>query len=118
MNEPHFKQTVRVLIDLHNEKINRSLKAEIEALCNMDLSIGLHGMLGLHVVKSSLLAQSYDVDDKDKEKLKKLLSGCRDENQTVTHSTRRHPVSIKDMRSVCPLELLAESSLAMPWHRK
>ena len=47
MNEPHFKQTVRVLIDLHNEKINRSFKADMEALCNMDLSIGLHGMLGL-----------------------------------------------------------------------
>ena len=49
------------------------------------------------------------------EKLKKLLRGCRDENQTVNHSTRRNPVSIKDMRSVCPLELLEESSLAMPW---
>uniref|UniRef100_A0A8P4FW34 Ubiquitin-like protease family profile domain-containing protein n=1 Tax=Dicentrarchus labrax TaxID=13489 RepID=A0A8P4FW34_DICLA len=130
MNEPHFKQTVRVLIDLHNEKINRSFKAEMEALCNMKLSIGLHGMLGLQsaegkvgnvniqpdsIVKSSFLAQLYDVDDKDKEKLKKLLCGSRDENQALTHSTRRYPVSIKDMRSVCPLELLADSSLAMPW---
>lgn len=48
MNEAHFKQTVRVLIDLHNEKINKNFKAEIEGLCNAQLSIGLHGMLGLH----------------------------------------------------------------------
>lgn len=48
MNEAHFKQTLRVLIDLHNDKINRTFKAEIEAMCNTQLSIGLHGMLGLY----------------------------------------------------------------------
>lgn len=48
MNEAHFKQTLRVLIELHNNKINQTYKAEIEAMCNMQLSIGLHGMLGLY----------------------------------------------------------------------
>jgi len=48
MKEAHFKQTVRVMIDLHNEKINRTFKSEMEALCNTHLSVGLHGMLGLH----------------------------------------------------------------------
>lgn len=48
MNESHFKQTVRVLIELHNEKINRTFKAEMEALGNTQLSVGLHGMLGFH----------------------------------------------------------------------
>lgn len=47
MKEANFKQTVRVLIDLHNDKINRSFKAEMEALCNMQLHIGRHVMLGL-----------------------------------------------------------------------
>ena len=47
MKEAHFKQTLRVLIDLHNEKINKTFKAEMESLCNTQLSIGLHGMLGL-----------------------------------------------------------------------
>lgn len=47
MKEAHFKQTVRVLIDLHNEKVNRGFKTEMEALCSTQLCIGLHGMLGL-----------------------------------------------------------------------
>ena len=47
MNKAHFKQTVRVMIDLHNDKINRGFKAEMEALCSTQLCIGLHGMLGL-----------------------------------------------------------------------
>lgn len=47
MKEAHFKQTVRVLIDMHNEKINRTIKAEMDALCNTQLCIGLYGMLGL-----------------------------------------------------------------------
>jgi len=46
MNETHFKDKVRVMIDLHNEKINRTFKTEMKALCNTHLSIGLHGMLG------------------------------------------------------------------------
>lgn len=40
MKEAHFKQTVRVLIDMHNEKINRAFKAEMDALCNTQLCIG------------------------------------------------------------------------------
>lgn len=48
MKEAHFKQTVRVLMELHNEKINRTFKAEMEELGNTHLSIGLHGMLGFH----------------------------------------------------------------------
>ncbi|XP_034562828.1 uncharacterized protein LOC117829310 [Notolabrus celidotus] len=137
MNEPHFKQTVRLLIHLHNEKINRSFKAEMEALCNTQLSIGVHGMLGLQsadgkenplqnsdgkpniqpdsIVTSSFVAQSYAVSDNDMEKLKDLLSGTRDEGQTLTHASGRFPVSINDIRSVCPLELLGQSSLVMPW---
>lgn len=47
MKEAHFKQTVRVLIELHNDKINQGFKAEMEALCSSQLSVGLHGILGL-----------------------------------------------------------------------
>lgn len=50
-----------------------------------------------------------------KEKLKNLFIGGRDENQALVHVSRRFPVSIKDIRSVCPPELLGESLLAMPW---
>lgn len=47
MNEAHFKQMARVLIDIHNEKINKAFKDEMDALCNTLLCIGLHRMLGL-----------------------------------------------------------------------
>ncbi|XP_030581204.1 uncharacterized protein LOC115777435 [Archocentrus centrarchus] len=134
MKESHFKQTVRVLIDLHNEKINRTFKAEMEVLGNTHLSVGLHGMLGFqtangkkHVapkyvdippnntMKSSFIAQSYATSDNDKEKLKQLLSGSLDENQALAYASRRFPVSVKDISSVCPLDLLLQSSLYMPW---
>ncbi|XP_054595991.2 uncharacterized protein [Nothobranchius furzeri] len=46
MTETHFKQTLRVLIELHNN-INTQLKSEMETLCNAPLSLGLSGMLGL-----------------------------------------------------------------------
>lgn len=47
MKEPHFKQTLRVLIELHNQKINQKFRAEMEALSNTQLSVSLFGMLGL-----------------------------------------------------------------------
>ncbi|KAL7402512.1 hypothetical protein ABVT39_015981 [Epinephelus coioides] len=53
MSEPHFKQTVRVMIGLHNEKINNSFKAEMEALCNTQLCIGVRGILGLQSAETS-----------------------------------------------------------------
>nr|XP_055036496.1 uncharacterized protein LOC129423979 [Misgurnus anguillicaudatus] len=138
MKEAHFKQTVRVLIDLHNDKINQRFKSEIENMCNTQLSIGLHGMLGLFSesaerketlqltssskmnippvsTESSFVAQLYAVNDNDKEKLKNLFTGDRDEEQTMACISRRFPVRIKDIRSVCPPELLGESFLAMPW---
>ncbi|KAM6943918.1 uncharacterized protein PEZ65_001841 [Lycodopsis pacificus] len=130
MNEPHFKQTLRVLIDLHNIKINRTFKTEMENMCNTQLYIGLHGMLGLqsaegkanplpcsvgNLNKSSFVAQSYAVSEKDKEKLKELFSGCRNEMERLTTISRRYPVPVKDMRSVCPPELLGQSSIEMPW---
>lgn len=52
-----------------------------------------------------------------KEKLKNLFTGDRDENQSLAYISRRFPVSIKDIRSVCPPELLGESLLTMPWLR-
>nr|XP_055025246.1 uncharacterized protein LOC129415101 [Misgurnus anguillicaudatus] len=137
MNEAHFKQTVRVLIELHNDRINKEFKAEIEAMCNTQLSVGLHGMLGLHsvekikklqpssgasfnvrpdnTVKSSFAAQLYAVDDNEKEKLKTLFTGNRDEKEPLAYVWKRYPVAIKDIRSVCPPELLGDSSLRMPW---
>lgn len=48
MKESHFKQTLRVLIHLHNDKINRHFKKPMEEMCNAQLSVGLNGMLGLH----------------------------------------------------------------------
>lgn len=42
MKEAHFKQTVRVLIDMHNDNINRAFKVEMDALCNTQLCIGLY----------------------------------------------------------------------------
>ncbi|XP_036935332.1 uncharacterized protein LOC119008775 isoform X3 [Acanthopagrus latus] len=128
MKEAHFKQTLRVLIDLHNEKINLTFKSEMEALCNTQLSIGLHGMLGLQsagkedhkptvagTVRSSFQAELYAIDDNDKGKLEDLFSGCRKGTQIITHVSRRFPVTIKDIRSFCPPELLAQSSMVMPW---
>lgn len=47
MKEAHFKQTVRVLIEMHNEKINRSFKKDMERMCSAELCVGLHGMLAL-----------------------------------------------------------------------
>ena len=44
-----------------------------------------------------------------------LLSGRRDENDALTHASRRFPVSIKDIYNVCTPELLGQSSLVMPW---
>ncbi|KAM8760021.1 uncharacterized protein AB9X84_008237 [Acanthopagrus schlegelii] len=128
MKEAQFKQTLRVLIDLHNEKINLTFKSEMEALRNTQLSIGLHGMLGLQsagkedhkptvagTVRSSFQAELYAIDDNDKGKLEDLFSGCRKETQIITHVSRRFPVTIKDIRSFCPPELLAQSSMVMPW---
>lgn len=62
MKETHFKQTVRVLIELHNEKINRRFQVEIEAMCNAQLSVGLSGMLGLQS-PGELHLYMYVIDD-------------------------------------------------------
>lgn len=49
------------------------------------------------------------------EKLRTLLTGSRDETKVITTINRKFPLSIKDIRSVCPVELLGESAWVMPW---
>ncbi|XP_077936579.1 uncharacterized protein LOC144383347 [Gasterosteus aculeatus] len=43
MNEPHFKQTLRVLIDLHNERINTTFKAQMETCATHSCTLDFMG---------------------------------------------------------------------------
>lgn len=132
MNEVHFRQTVRLLIELHNYSINTHFKTKMEGLCKIALSVGLTGMLGLQSsdesvsqptcqpakppeIISSFKAQQYTIIDSHMAKLKALCTGIKKESQVLTHATRRFPLQIKDVYSVCPPELLVHSSMAMPW---
>ncbi|XP_030295458.1 uncharacterized protein LOC115595306 [Sparus aurata] len=64
---------------------------------------------------SAFSAQRYIIDDTATEKLRTLLTGSRDETKVITTINRKFPLSIKDIRSVCPVELLGESAWVMPW---
>ncbi|KAK7885891.1 hypothetical protein WMY93_025512 [Mugilogobius chulae] len=54
MNEDHFKHILRIVIELHNLKINRQFKHEMETLCHTELFIGPQGILGLTSEKNRL----------------------------------------------------------------
>ncbi|KAJ8342665.1 hypothetical protein SKAU_G00325930 [Synaphobranchus kaupii] len=41
--------------------------------------------------------------------------GSRDERQILSRVGTRFPLTLKDVRTVCPLDLLEDSSLQMPW---
>lgn len=49
------------------------------------------------------------------EKLRTLLTSLRDETKVIATINRRFPLSIKDIHSVCPVELLGESAWVKPW---
>ena len=44
MNKVHFKQTVRVLVELHNQTINDKFMEKVQKQCSLPLVIGAHGL--------------------------------------------------------------------------
>uniref|UniRef100_A0AAQ4PPL1 C2H2-type domain-containing protein n=1 Tax=Gasterosteus aculeatus aculeatus TaxID=481459 RepID=A0AAQ4PPL1_GASAC len=133
MKEAHFKQAVRVLIELHNENVNNRFLQKMLAISSTPLAVGQHGRLvldspvkktaaGPHLEPKSAMdqrrvfsAQKYSIDDTDKEKLRTLLTGSRDERQVLNNIKQRHPLCIRDVCSVCPVALLGGAARVMPW---
>lgn len=54
MKEAQFKQTIRILIELHNEKINSKFLQNMMKLCSTPLAVGQYGRLVLESTGKSI----------------------------------------------------------------
>ncbi|KAJ8352161.1 hypothetical protein SKAU_G00236370 [Synaphobranchus kaupii] len=128
MTEAHFKLTTRVMIELHNLHLNESFMKKMEQSTSLPVSLGQFGTLEVtyfgqwHPQQAPATAPApapapapVPVPAPVPEKLQKLLMGSRDERQILSRVGTRFPLTLKDVRSVCLLDLLEDSSLQMPW---